>query len=241
MERGHIIVLPGGGYQLLAEHEGEPVVEWLGTLGFSASTFQYPVGVRHPAVCNAIRAEVRRVRREGARRVGLIGFSAGGHAAGHTAVGPGASVEETVDLVILGYPVVSMLLGTRGGSRRSLLGHNPSRSLCAKTSVDRLVTPDSPPFFIWHTSDDEIVPVQHSYALGSALARVEVAHELHVFPHGRHGLGLAQSEHGADRWPSLCADWLDALEWPTSMARGPERWGTPVDSDRGQSGSGHID
>src|SRR5690606_19744753 len=96
----HVIVLPGGGYHRHAPHEGEPVAEWLRGLGFAASVFGYPVLTRHPAPLDAVRGEVRRVREAGSARVALIGFSAGGHAAGMAAYTPGPP-EERVDAVVL--------------------------------------------------------------------------------------------------------------------------------------------
>ncbi|MEO8529251.1 MAG: alpha/beta hydrolase, partial [Pseudolysinimonas sp.] len=102
----HVIVLPGGGYGRLSDNEAEPIVEWLGTLGLSASVFRYPVRTKHPAVVDAIRGEIRARRDAGADRIALLGFSAGGHAAGHATLAPGASDRERVDLAILCYPVV---------------------------------------------------------------------------------------------------------------------------------------
>ncbi|HWM33728.1 MAG TPA: prolyl oligopeptidase family serine peptidase [Pseudolysinimonas sp.] len=204
----HAIVLPGGGYRRHAPHEGEPIAQWLRGLGLEASVFAYPVNTRHPAVVEAVRAEIARVRDAGAARVALVGFSAGGHAAAHAALtGPG------VDLVVLGYPVVSMLLDSHQGSREKLLGKSPSPAERAATSVDLLVTASAPPFFVWHTADDAVVPVQHSYLLGMALAASGVRHELHVFPHGAHGLGLAEGSGAPASWTSLCADRLRAEGW----------------------------
>lgn len=201
----HFIVLPGGGYGRHAPHEGEPVAAWLRGLGLDASVFPYPVKTRHPGVQDAVVAEVQRVRDAGAGRVGLVGFSAGGHAA--------AMAASHADLVILGYPVVSMLLDTHKGSRDNLLGPAPTPAERAATSADLLVTASSPPFFIWHTAEDASVPVQHSYLLGMALAAAGVRHELHVFPHGVHGLGLAEGSGAAERWTSLCEDWLREEGW----------------------------
>ena len=201
----HVLVLPGGGYQRHAEHEGEPVADWLRTLGVEASVFEYPVKTRHPKVVDAVAAEVRRLRSEGATRIGLLGFSAGGHAAGHAALTtPG------VDFVILGYPVVSMVLDTHRGSRVTLIGAHASQEERAAVSLEKLVTASSPPFFIWHTADDAAVPVEHAYLLGQALAAKGVKHALHVFQHGRHGLGLAEGT-GAEAWTALCALWLSEL------------------------------
>ena len=96
----HVIVLPGGGYAQHAPHEAEPVARWLGGIGVQASVFRYPLNVRHPLPLAALRAEIRQRRAEGAQRIGLVGFSAGGHLAGLAALAPGAAPDETVDFRI---------------------------------------------------------------------------------------------------------------------------------------------
>lgn len=211
MTTAHVIVLPGGGYGHHADHEAEPVADWLVSLGLSAAVFRYPVHSLHPAPLDAVRAEVRRVRGTGVERVALLGFSAGGHAAGHAALS--APEEERVDAAVLCYPVVSMELDTHQGSQLELLGEDPSPEDRASTSLDRLVTAAAPPFFIWHTADDQGVPVEHSYLLAQALAAREVPHELHVFPQGRHGLGLAAGSGRPEGWTALCAEWFEGLGW----------------------------
>jgi acetyl esterase/lipase len=213
--RDHVIVLPGGGYGRISDNESTTIVAWLESLGLSASYFAYPVGTRHPAVLDAVRGEIRARRDAGAERIALVGFSAGGHAAAHAALAPGASARERVDLVLLAYPVVSMLLETHRGSRENLLGLEASTELRAATSVDLLVTAAAPPFFVWHTAEDAAVPVQHSYLLGMALAAAGVRHALHVFPRGRHGLNLARGEGDGDAvlWTSLAESWLREEGW----------------------------
>ncbi|NVC25004.1 alpha/beta hydrolase [Kocuria salina] len=209
----HVIVLPGGGYAGHADNEAEPIARWLGELGLSTSVFRYPVHAMHPAPLEAVRAEIRRVRENGAERVALLGSSAGGHLAGQAALSAAPSAPERVDAVMLCYPVVSMELETDKGSQRELLGPEPSPEARAATSLDRLVTATAPPFFIWHTADDSSVPVQHSYLLAQALARADIPHALHVFPSGTHGLGLAEASGEPEAWPGLCATWLFAMGW----------------------------
>ncbi len=213
MSGTHVIVLPGGGYHRHAPHEAEPVAEWLRGLGHAASVFAYPVLTRHPGPLRAVRAEVRRVREAGAARVALLGFSAGGHAAGMAAYAPGAAAEERVDAVVLCYAVTSMMLPTHRGSRENLLGADASWDARRATSLDLLVTASAPPSFVWHTAGDEAVPVQHSYLLGMALAAAGVPHELHVLPGEVHGVGLAAGDP-AGAWTGLCADWLERLTHP---------------------------
>lgn len=205
-----MIVLPGGGYHRHAPGEAEPVAEWLRGLGHTASVFAYPVLTRHPAPLDAVRAEVRRVREAGAARVAVLGFSAGGHAAGMAAYAPGAAPAERVDAVVLSYAVASMLLPTHKGSRVNLLGAKASWDARRATSLDQLVTADAPPSFVWHTAEDPVVPVQHSYLVGMALAGAGVPHELHVLPGAVHGASLAVGEP-AGTWTGLCADWLRRL------------------------------
>ena len=185
------------------------MADWLRGLGHRASVFAYPVLTRHPAPLDAVRAEVRRVRQEGAARVALLGFSAGGHAAGIAAYAS-RSPEEQVDAVVLSYAVVSMMLPTHRGSRVNLLGEQATWEARRSTSLDQLVTASAPPSFVWHTAGDTVVPVQHSYLLGMALAAAQVPHELHVLPGEVHGVGLAEGEP-AGAWTRLCADWLARL------------------------------
>jgi acetyl esterase/lipase len=204
----HVIVLPGGGYAEHAPHEGEPVARWLAGTGAEASVFLYPLNVRHPVPLQALRGEIRRRRAEGAERVGLTGFSAGGHLAGLAALAPGAAPEETVQFAVLGYAITSMETETYRPSRLILLGEDASPELRRSTSLDALVTPESPPFFIWHTAEDPYVPPEHTYRLGRALAASGVPHTVHVFAHGPHSLGLARGAGDAAAWTTLADAWI---------------------------------
>ncbi len=232
--RTHMIVLPGGGYAEHAPHEAEPVARWLGEIGVQASVFRYPLNVRHPAPLDALRAEIGRRRAAGAQRIGLIGFSAGGHLAGLAALAPGAAPDQTVQFAVLGYAITSMETETYRPARLILLGEDASPQLRRSTSLDSLVTPASPPFFVWHTAEDpyvppntptasprrsrpavfrttaedSYVPPEHTYRLASALAASGVPHAVHVFPHGPHSLGLAQDAGEAAIWTTLANAWI---------------------------------
>lgn len=212
-DRPHVIVLPGGGYAFRSEHEGEPVVEWLRSLGLDASVLAYPVRTRHPGPINAVRMRVTELRAAGVTRLGILGFSAGGHLAGH------AATLGLVDAAVLCYPVISMLTPTHAGSRHELLGRWATPWARAAVSVERRVSPAMPPTFIWHTAEDTGVPLEHPYLFAQALARHGVPHALHVYPHGRHGLGLVTGIEGeehagiAAHWTRDCAEWLRELRW----------------------------
>ena len=204
----HMIVLPGGGYAAHAAHEAEPVAGWLRGLGIAASVFRYPLNVRHPVPRDALLREIRDRRAAGADRVGLIGFSAGGHLAGLAALAPGAGAAEAVQFAVLGYPITSMETETYRPSRLILLGEDASPQARRAASLDALVTPSSPPFFVWHTAEDAYVPPEHTYRFAAALAASGVPHAVHVFAHGPHSLGLAEGAGDTAAWTTLAASWL---------------------------------
>ena len=204
-----ILVLPGGGYSHLAPHEGVPVAEWLESLGWRARVVEYPVMTRHPGPIDTVQAVIREEREAGAPLVGIIGFSAGGHLAGYAAL---TGVDATaVDFAILCYPVVSMISETHAGSRENLIGLDASQELREATSLQLLVTPESPNLFIWATGEDASVPIHdHTYALGEALSRNGVEHDFHIFERGgAHGIGLAEGTTTGRLWTELAAAWLD--------------------------------
>jgi acetyl esterase/lipase len=206
--RSLILVLPGGGYHVHADHEAEPVAEWLTGLGHEARVLRYPVApTRYPEARDLVHREVLAARAEFDGPIGVLGFSAGGHLAGHAAL-TSSEAGDRPDFAVLCYPVVT-LVGPSAelGSRDNLLGDRID--LAAQLSLDNLVTDDAPPMFLWHTADDALVPVQNTYLLASALADRAVPHEVHVYPHGRHGLGLAPGEGAVEGWSALCATWLD--------------------------------
>jgi acetyl esterase/lipase len=215
------VVLPGGGYAEHVAHEAEPVVDWLASIGVEASVFRYPLLVRHPVPLQALRAEIRRLRNGGAERVGLIGFSAGGHLAGLAALAPGGGAGDAVDFAVLGYAITSMETETYRPARLILLGEDAPPELRRETSLDALVTGSSPPFFLWHTAEDAYVPPEHTYRLAASLAAHGVPHTVHVFAHGPHSLGLAQGSGDAEAWTTLAASWMaeQSLGRPTITVR----------------------
>lgn len=224
-----VIVCPGGGYTVRAAHEGEPIARWLNSIGVSAFVLQYRVAPnRHPAPLSDAQRAMRLVRHRakewGIRtdRIGILGFSAGGHLAAtlstHWDRGD-ASADDPIerescrpDATILCYAVVSMSAPyMHSGSRQNLLGPEPSPDLCRDLSIELQVNAETPPAFLWHTADDASVPVDHAVDYSMALRRHGVPFALHVFPHGRHGLGLAPEAPDVAKWTDLCADWLHGL------------------------------
>ena len=221
---GAVVVIPGGGYVHKAAHEGAPVARMLASGGVSAYVLDYrvsPCPTRAP-LSDAARA-VRVLREMGYAKVGVLGFSAGGHLACMTATGFDAGDPESGDPVerrssrpdalISCYSVVSLVAHTHIGSRRALLGEDwENDALARQYSAELRVTPDTPPVFIWHTADDASVPVENALLLAGACAESGVPFEAHIFPHGRHGLGLATEEapHVA-QWSGLCQRWLKEM------------------------------
>jgi acetyl esterase/lipase len=226
-----VVVCPGGGYRVVAAlHEGKQVALWLNSLGVSAFVLQYRLGerYRHPAPLQDAQRAIRMVRSRAKEwgvdpaRIGILGFSAGGHLASTAATHfddgqPGASdpVEREgsrPDFAVLCYPVISLYdPPAHSGSRRHLLGEPADPALVELLSSERQVTARTPPTFLWSTADDTAVPVENSILFFQALRKAGVPAALHVFPHGRHGLGLAPGDPVVSQWPGLCARWMEGM------------------------------
>ena len=227
--KGAVLVLPGGGYQYKAPHEGEPVARRFNEAGYFAAVLDYRVTPYRAPVpqWDALRAIqwLRFLAPEyGYRpdRVAILGFSAGGHLAASAACmdialpnaasadGP-AGLNPRPDAAILCYPVITLGEYTHEGSRDNLLGEGATPEAIQRWSVERQLSPDAPPVFLWHTADDGAVPVQNSLMLAQTLAEKRIPFSLHVWPHGHHGLGLAEETDDIRRWPDLAAEWLRQL------------------------------
>ena len=221
-----IIICPGGGYAHLADHEGQPVAEWLNTLGVTAFVLKYRLGPRyhHPAPMQDAARAIRIVRARASewgldpQRIGILGFSAGGHLAAtagtHFDSGkPDASdvlerVSSKPNLMILIYPVITMRDMTHAGSKKNLLGDQPSPDLVRLLSNEEQVTKETPPTFLVHTMNDSAVPVENSLLFVSALRKAGVPFEFHLYERGPHGFGLGGKDPILATWPDRCADWL---------------------------------
>jgi len=226
-----VVVCPGGGYRVVAaDHEGKQIAEWLNSLGVSAFVLQYRLGerYRHPAPLQDAQRAIRMVRSRAKewgvdpKRVGILGFSAGGHlastAATHfddgrpDAADPVEREGSRPDFAVLCYAVISLVDPVaHAGSRRFLLGDPAPPALVEDLSNEKRVSARTPPTFLWHTADDASVPVENSLQFFEALHRAGVPAELHVFPHGRHGLGLAPGDPAVSQWARLCATWMEGL------------------------------
>jgi acetyl esterase/lipase len=222
-----IVVCPGGGYSHLADiKEGSDVARWLNSLGISAFVLKYRLGMRYHQpnqLLDAARA-VRTVRARAPqwnvdpKRIGILGFSAGGHLAATlgTHYDPGKSdtkdeidrVSSRPDLMILVYPVVTMGDLTHKGSKLNLLGDNPSPELIKLYSNELQVTKETPPTFLVHAVTDTAVPVENSLLFADALRRAGVPFEIHLYERGPHGFGLAPNDPVLATWTERCADWL---------------------------------
>ncbi len=223
-----IVVCPGGGYAFRAAHEGQPVARWLNTLGLAATVLDYRVApYRHPIPLGDAQRAIRLVRsraddwRLDPTRVGILGFSAGGHLAASAstifdagnpdAADPIQRFGSRPDAAVLCYPVITTRELTHGESIANLLGPDADPDLREAMSLETRVTPQTPPTFLWHTRDDSAVPVENSLLYAMALRKNKIPFALHVFPHGPHGTGLAADVPEVRQWTPLCAAWLKGL------------------------------
>ena len=223
-----VVLAPGGGYVNLAmNHEGRQVANYLNSLGIATFVLKYRLGPRyhHPIELGDAQRAIRLVRARASEfaiepsRVGMMGFSAGGHLAStagtHFDAGNPQAVDPVdrescrPDFLILGYPVISFTAPyTHQGSKTALLGDNPDPKLVEDLSSELRVTPQTPPAFLFTTTADTVVPAENSIAFYLALKKAGVPGELHVFEKGPHGVGLDLQDPVEGVWPVLLANWL---------------------------------
>lgn len=224
-----VVICPGGGYGILAvDHEGTQIARWFNSIGVTAFVLKYRLAPRyhHPTMMNDAQRAIQFVRAHAAdyqidpHRVGVMGFSAGGHlastAATHFAAAqpdspdPVARVSSRPDFAVLGYPVISMTESFgHGGSKKNLLGDQEGDAALAELlSNDKQVTPETPPTFIFHTLDDTGVPVENALAFYTALRKHKVPSEIHIYEIGPHGVGLAPGHPSLFTWKDRLGDWL---------------------------------
>lgn len=221
-----IIVCPGGGYTGKAyDYEGLDVAPWLNSIGCSAFVLDYRVSpYKAPVPLMDLQRAIRFVRSKSSDfgvnpdKIGVLGFSAGGHlaACAMTRVNYVGVSEDEIDnqscrpdFGILCYPVITMKEFGHDGSRIALLGNNPSEEELDLYSCETQVTEKTPPCFIWHTFEDQLVPVNNVLLFSQSLAKNGITHELHIFDKGSHGLSLAKTdEKTASAWTLLCEKWM---------------------------------
>jgi acetyl esterase/lipase len=228
-KRAAIVVCPGGGYRNLAPHEGQPLAELFAAQGIIGAVLTYHISpekhtLPYADACRAIRL-LRNQATElniDTARIGIMGFSAGGHLAATVATQPdlfkdpqdnlATKVSARPDRVILGYPVISFQEFAHKGSAEALLGKDVAdQKLLQQFSNDQQVTAQTPPAFLFHTADDAGVPVENSLRFAAACSKNKVPFALHVYPHGKHGVGMALDNPALKSWTGLLVDWL--AEW----------------------------
>ncbi|MDX2432759.1 MAG: alpha/beta hydrolase [Bacteroides sp.] len=230
-----VVICPGGGYGILAyDWEGSDIARWLNSKGIAAFVLKYRlpgssnnIEPRLSPLMDAQRA-LRLVRTRAEKwnvdpaKIGIMGFSAGGHLAStlstHYDAGNPASTDpvEQVscrpDFSILIYPVISFEDGvTHAGSKKNLLGENPDPELVDYYSNEKQITEDTPPAILIHSADDDVVPLQNSLGYYNALRKYNALSELHVYPYGGHGYSLAIGKGHLSTWPDRVIDWIRYL------------------------------
>jgi acetyl esterase/lipase len=225
-----VIVAPGGSYRSLSMNkEGRLPASYLNSLGIAAFVLKYRLGPKyhHPIELGDVQRAIRTVRGRAAEwhldpaRIGVMGFSAGGHLASTASTyfdsGNAASadpidrVSSRPDFAILGYPVITLTEPwTHQTSKTMLLGEKADQSLAHNLSTETRVTPETPPTFLFHTNADTTVPAENSVQYFLALRKAGVPAELHIFKDGAHGAGLAMQDPALSEWPKVLANWLRA-------------------------------
>lgn len=223
-----VIIVPGGSYMWLAtNHEGRQVANWLNAMGITAFVLRYRVGPKYhfPVELEDAQRAIRMVRARAREfrvvpdKIGILGFSAGGHLASTAetrfGVGDGNSMDpidresSRPDFAVLCYPVISFVAEyAHRGSWENLLGKDANLQLRQSLSNETQVTKETPPTFLWSTSTDTVVPPENSVAFYLALRKAGVPAELHIFAEAPHGVGLDLQDPSVGEWGALLRNWL---------------------------------
>ena len=227
MERPLVLVVPGGGYSHVSAREGDPVALQFAAAGYHTAVLRYAVGddAAHGLPLRQLAAAIGLVRQHAAAwhvqpdKIAVCGFSAGGHLCASTGTlyreidaDAGDEVDNfpcRPDAIIPCYPVINLTDGiAHRGSGENLLGDKINTPEAAKLDLDKRVSPDDPPAFLWHTADDGAVNVENSIRFAQAMWKAGVTCALHVFPHAPHGVGLGLDYPDIAVWPELAAKFL---------------------------------
>jgi acetyl esterase/lipase len=221
-----VLICPGGGYYVQAPHEGQPFAQLLALYGIVSVVLTYRVFPdRYPGSYSDACRAIRLLRKNADKydidpdKIGIMGFSAGGHLASTVATQPDLykepedelahSISARPDRVILGYPVISFIDDyAHKGSSRSLLGDEPDPAMVRQLSNNHQITKDNPPAFLFHAADDKGVPVYNSLSFAEACMKKGVPVEMHIYPEGGHGMGMALEDHSLKTWTELLINWL---------------------------------
>ena len=259
-----VIIAPGGAYRNLSmEGEGRQEAYWLNALGVSAFVLKYRLTpYHHPVELNDAQRAIRIVRSRAPEfgilpdRIGMMGFSAGGHlaATAGTHFDPGKAdaadpidrASSRPDFLILGYPVISFqasvagpnILNAYAASGRNLLGDNPDQKTLDDLSDELQVTAQTPPTFLYHTTNDNLVAVENSVQFYLALRKAHVPAEMHLFENGPHGSGMGLTDPALSTWPTLLMNWMRGRGLLTSVAGGPGGRGRGAAGASGPAGGG---
>jgi acetyl esterase/lipase len=217
-KHGCVIVCPGGGYEMKTmDYEGEEIAQMLNKNGIAAFVLDYRIKPDyHPAPVNDAFRAIEKVRALAEElgyisdKIAILGFSAGGHLAASAGT-MWTTTATRPDAMVLCYPVITMGKTAHVGSKTNLIGDRITEALVSDLSCENRVSRQTPPTFIWHTADDKAVQVENSLTMASALASKAVPFEMHIYPHGEHGLALAKDDKVVSGWFGLCVDWLKRL------------------------------
>ena len=236
-KRPTVLVLPGGGYGFCSPREAEPIAMQFAKQGYNAFVLYYSVAPnKHPQPILDVSLAMATIRRNADEwnvekdKIFVCGFSAGGHLTASLGVHWNKDyIREALDIgqgenkpngLILCYPVIHYGGKMHKGSFVNLLGEDATPHMLEEMSLEKQVSSDTPPAFIWHTFNDGAVPVENSMMFAQAMRECDIPFELHIYPDGDHGLSLANEETSdtpqqinshVEGWMDLCLKWIGTM------------------------------